>query len=317
MSSPLQEFQNKHKERWNVLQDIPAWEVETVINWLRNIFVYVDTSGMYTEEKYQYSVVRSIETENRLLISNDMGINTGSWEQMRGSLLGLLRAEDYRNIIVFLECVVKYVRESDRGVLYRKNFLDSNTVLSQLEISLERGSKWKIEFTKGSEIGLMERVDPKITKMAVDLDIDYLTKAWNEAFSVSPKPDKAIENAQHAIELIASEKGLTKDTTSVYGKLIGDIRSHPDKYISAANEAFALSEKLATGSRGTTDINHQFAEWFWNGLDLIQKSNPAHHSSKSTNGFSLSPDAGKQATLIATLICQLISSDYFFKATKG
>lgn len=294
------------------MQDIPPWEVETILSWLNSVFVYKDTSGLYESEKYQYSIVRSIETENRLLINNDLGIEIGGWSQMQGSLLRLISAGDFGSVIVFIECVVKHIRGKN-NVLFYRNVLSSEDVLARLELSLERGSKWRVEFSAKAEAGLVERVDPKLTQIAAELGNDYITRAWNEAFSVTPKPANAIENAQRAIEDIATSKGLSTAKTSVFGNLLGDIRTHPQRYVSAAKDAFALSTQIFEGKNGKTDINIQFSNWFWNGLDLIQKSNPGRHANELTKDFTLSPEVGKQATLVATLLCQLISSDFFSK----
>lgn len=313
MTSPLQEFRNQNVERWSVLQDIPPWEVETILGWLRNIFIHLNTSGLTNREQFNYSVVRAIETENRLLVAEDLQISTSSWPAMRASLEELIGQGQARNVILFIECVVKYVRESSQGVLYYRHVLSSDTVLSYLESSLERGSRWSVVFDRQADAGLLERVSPEITEIAKGLDIDYLTKAWNEAFAVSPKPDKAIANAQLAIEALASAKGLTKVKTSVYGNVLGDIRSNPTKYTSAARDAYELANKLSQDPKNPVDFNEVFSNWFWTGLDLIQKTHPARHASEDTKDFVLSPEAGKQATLIATIICELISGGYFTK----
>ncbi len=258
--------------------------------------------------------MRIIETQNRLLLPSDLKIDSESWESMHKSISEQFATNQYETFIIFLECVVKYVRDlTDHSLIYYSKLRNNEDVLNMLEVSLERGSKWKIVFEKGSESGLIERVDSNITKIAKELFNDYLTKAWNEAFGVIPKPDKAIENAQRAVELIASEKGLTNSKTGVYGNLLGDIRSNPDKYISIAKTAYDLSEKLSMNPKVSISINDQFSNWFWQGMDLIQKTNPIHHVSDKTKDFILAPEAGKQAVLIATIICQLISLGYFTK----
>lgn len=314
--SPLQEFKKRNVERWSVLQDIPQWEMESILTWLREIFMHTDNSGMYSKDIFHYNIIRAIETENRIMVEDDLGIGTDSWSGMKTSIFRLIESGDINKLVLFIECVVKYVRESSYKLRYYGSDVENEIILHDLEIFLSRGSKWRVIYDKGVEAGLIERVNDNLTQIAKSLESDYLTKAWNEAFSVTPNPERAIEYAQRAVEMIASEKGLTLDKTSVYGKLIGDIRAHPENYVSAANGAYSLAEKLSKDPNNPTSINVQFSNWFWMGMDLIQKTHPTRHVSDETKDFVLSPEAGKQATLIATLICQLIEVGYLTKLSK-
>lgn len=319
MTSPLQDFKQKHSERWEVLQDIPAWEQATVLTWLKSIFL-VNISNSYSlgpSEQFNYRIVRTIETTHRILIEEDLNISTDSWSDMLQSLQSLLLKEDYYSFVCFLDAVIVYVRDNPQEWLTYDNDIQlKQTVLCYLEQSLERGSRWTIVFDEGAEAGLVERVDGRLVQAARQVDSNYLTKAWNLAFSVTPNPSKAIEEAQHAVEQVAFESGLTTDKTSVYGKLLGDIRANPGKYLSAAVDAYNLQDTISTDPKHLTSTNERFAHWMWTGMDLVQRSNPGHHVSDATKDFELEPAAGKQAVLIATLLCQLIKTRYFTKAPK-
>lgn len=314
MTSPLEKFKQEHTERWTVLQDIPPWEYESVILWLQLVF----SNGGGTD--FRGVIVQTINREFRLRLRSDLDIDATNWKSMRQSLVQLINSDQIDKFILFLDCVVHYVRDyGDHSGVFREvefNYAYKNidSVLQELENVLENGSKWTVVFETNSDDGLIERVDGQLTKLAKDLNNDHLTKAWNQAFAVRPDPAKAIEDAQKAVEHEASNNGLTTVKTGVFGNLLGDIRAHPDKYISAAKDAYNLSNQISNDPNSPVDFNIQFSNWFSATMDLMQKSNPGHHASIETKNFKLGQGAAKQEVLIATLLCELISKGYFKKA---
>jgi hypothetical protein len=216
--------------------------------------------------------------------------------------------------LAFLDVTVQFIRsQGDDFMAIADSSMRSKGVLNMLDGVLKNGSKWTVVYEPDAESGLVERVNNELTQKAKELHINALTKAWNEAFGVRPNPERAVENAQKAIEITASQAGLTNAKTSVYGNLLGDIEVHPDQYISAAAESFGLQDKLA---KKPMEINEKFAKWFADGMDLIQKTNPGRHSSTATDGFALQPDAAQQAVLTATVLCYLIQTKSFIKKDK-
>lgn len=186
-------------------------------------------------------------------------------------------------------------------------------MLNNIDDLLSNGSKWKVLRSRNSDSGLIERVNPEITKIAQNLDNDFLTKAWNQAFQRQPDPENAVVLAQKAIEDIASNLGLTKAASKVYGTLLGDIKANPHLYFSRARDAYDLQNIITKQPKDKLNVNEQFANWFWSGMDLIQKTNPGRHPSKEVGEFSLSAEAAQQAVIIATMICWFIESGSFFK----
>lgn len=218
-------------------------------------------------------------------------------------------------ILSLLDVTVKYIRDYAPRKLdtYYDGMLNCEAILDAIEGLLENGSKWTVLRTQNSESGLIERVNPEITKIAQKIDNDFLTKAWNQAFQRQPNPEGAVMSAQRAIENIASERGLTKATSKVYGTLLGDIKTNPHRYFSKAKEAYSLQNTITKQSKDDLNVNEQFANWFWNGMDLIQKTNPARHASSVVKAFSLSAEAAQQAVIIATMISWFIESGSFAK----
>lgn len=317
MASPLEEFKSNNIQRWDVLQDLPPWEQETVSNWLKNIFVE-EASTFNGRDKFKYSICRTIETENRLMIHEDLGINCGSWSSINASYWELVGAEDFRKLLIFIECVVKYVRDG-RGSLitFYSTKISREQALMFLDISLGHGSKWKVVHEKYADNGLEARVDTNLTGIAAELKLNDLTEAWNAAFAVKPDPQRAIEYAQNAIEHVASEHKLTAAKTSVYGNLLGDIKNHPENYVSVASGAFSLMEQIAMDPKNPVKYDDQFSGWVAGAMELIQKSNPARHKSELTKNFVLEPAVGQQAVLMATVLCQLIASGSFIRRQKS
>jgi hypothetical protein len=171
----------------------------------------------------------------------------------------------------------------------------------------------------GANVGLIERVNPQYKDTAEALGNIHLDNAWYDAFGSDTEPDRAIENAQKAIELAASKSKLTKAKTKVYGTLLGYIRINLNNtYFSVAKPEFDKSLALTNKTDGTSIlsaelIDKQYAEWLWNSMDLIQKSNPVRHKSNEADDFTVSVDTARQAVLIATLICELITKKYVYK----
>jgi hypothetical protein len=307
MVSPLQEFQNKNRERWKVMYDIPPWIIDPIIAQLENIFFKVNNDN----------VIQTIQREMRMMFSDYCTVDY----EYRQNFLRDLR-EDGNNgsgkiILALLDVAVKYIRDYAPDKLYiidpDIDVLYCEDVLNEIDSLLRSGSRWKILWTEDSESGLIERVNPEITKIAQNLDNDFLTKAWNQAFQCQPDPENAVVSAQKAIENIASNLGLTKATSKVYGTLLGDIKANPHLYFSRARDAYDLQNIITKQPKDKLNVNEQFANWFWSGMDLIQKTNPGRHPSKEVGEFSLSAEAAQQAVIIATMICWFIESGSFFK----
>lgn len=305
MVSPLQEFQNKHRERWSVMQDIPPWSVDGIIRQLEGIFFDVKNDN----------VINTIQCEMRMMLAVYCPVNYKYKEDFRRDL-----KEDSNNgsgevILTLLDVAVKYIRDYAPRELdtHHDGMLNCEAILDAIEGLLENGSKWTVLRTQNSESGLIERINPEMTEIAQKINNDFLTKAWNQAFQLRADPEGAVESAQRAIESIASDRGLTKATSRVYGTLLGDIKANPHCYFSKAREAYALHNSLAKQSKDKLDINKQFANWFWSGMDLIQKTNPARHASNAVKDFKLSAEAAQQAVIIATMISWFIESGSFAK----
>ena len=307
MASPLQEFQNNNRERWKVMYDIPPWIIDPIIARLENIFFSVNNDN----------VIQTIQREMRMMFSDYCTVDY----EYRQNFLRDLR-EDGNNgsgkiILALLDVAVKYIRDYAPDELHIIDLgidvLYCEDVLNEIDGLLRSGSKWKILWTEDSESGLVERVNSEITKTAQELDNNFLTKAWNQAFQRQPDPEHAVASAQKAIEDIASNRGLTKATSKVYGTLLGDIKTNPHRYFSKAREAYDLQNIITKQSKDKLNVNEQFANWFWSGMDLIQKTNPARHVSNEVKEFSLSTEAAQQAVVIATMICWFIESGSFSK----
>lgn len=309
MASPLQEFQNKSRERWKVMHDVPPWSVDSIVRYITLIFFSVENDN----------VIQTIQRRMRIMLPEYCPVDYDDRYNFLRSLKDDSSNGSEKIVLPLLDIVVKYIRRDyapNRLWVkdgYDRRYLHDYDMLNNIDDLLSNGSKWKVLRSRNSDSGLIERVNPEITKIAQNLDNDFLIKAWNQAFQRQPDPENAVVSAQKAIENIASNLGLTKATSKVYGTLLGDIKANPHLYFSRARDAYDLQNIITKQPKDKLNVNEQFANWFWSGMDLIQKTNPGRHPSKEVGEFSLSAEAAQQAVIIATMICWFIESGSFFK----
>ncbi len=290
------------------MHDVPPWSVDSIIRYITLIFFSVENDN----------VIQTIQRRMRIMLPEYYPVDYADRYNFLRSLKDDSSNGSEKIVLPLLDIVVKYIRDYAPNGLwvkdgYNRRYLHNYDMLNNIDSLLSNGSKWRVLRGQNSESGLIERVNPEITKIAQNLDNDFLIKAWNQAFQRQPDPENAVVSAQKAIENIASERGLTKATSKVYGTLLGDIKTNPHRYFSKAKEAYSLQNIITKQSKDDLNVNEQFASWFWNGMDLIQKTNPARHQSEATKDFSLSAEAAQQAVVIATMICWLIESGSFSK----
>lgn len=308
MASPLQEFQNKSRERWKVMHDVPPWSVDSIVRYITLIFFSVENDN----------VIQTIQRRMRIMLPEYCPVDYDDRYNFLRSLKDDSSNGSEKIVLPLLDIVVKYIRDYAPNRLwvkdgYDRRYLHDYDMLNNIDDLLSNGSKWKVLRSRNSDSGLIERVNPEITKIAQNLDNDFLIKAWNQAFQRQPDPENAVVSAQKAIENIASNLGLTKATSKAYGTLLGDIKANPHLYFSRARDAYDLQNIITKQPKDKLNVNEQFANWFWSGMDLIQKTNPGRHPSKEVGEFSLSAEAAQQAVIIATMICWFIESGSFFK----
>lgn len=311
MASPLQKYENSNRERWKVVHDIPPWILDSITIYIESIFFDVKNDN----------VVQTIQRGMRMMLPDYCRIDYTNRRSFSQAL-----EQDGDNgckemVLPLLDLAVKYIRDYAPRQLHIKKGYDTHNffyhdLLDGIDSLLRNGSKWRVLRDRNSESGLIERVNPEITKIAQNIDNDFLTKAWNQAFQRQPDPENAVMSAQKAIESIASDRGLTSATSKVYGALLGDIKANPTLYFSKARDAYDLQNVITKQSKDESDINGQFAEWFANGMDLIQKTNPARHSSGITKDFKLSAEAAQQVVVIATMLVWFIESGSFQRMNK-
>lgn len=315
MTSPLEKYNKENESRWEVLSDIPAWEEDRVLNWIKGVtFKEARDEWSNVISKYNPNVLAVIQRKERIIFS-DLGILTVTWSMLHGSLLEVLQSNPERLILV-LETLVKYVRDNANGqgeVDFFSKRERKSDVLGFLEDILGNGSKWRVVTTPKAKAGLEERTSEELTDVAKSLANNDLTDAWNYAFGRETDAKLAIEKAQNAIEYFATKTGLTKVKTSVYGNLLADIKAHPDKYESAAVVQFAEQDNAHNGTHPDGTLNDMMATWFWNTMNLIQKTNVIRHKNSDNDGYVIPIAVARQAVLMATLLCEFIEKEYFKK----
>ena len=254
MASPLKEYENNNRERWKVMHDIPPWHAESIITCIMRIFFSVENDD----------VIQTIQCRRRIMLSEYCPVDYHNEHSFLKSL-----EEDYNKgsgdiVLHLLDITVKYIRDYAPSPLYvrgddRVLCIYPRSVLRDIEGFLDNGSKWKVLRDQNSESGLIERVNPEITKITQEINDDFLTKAWNQAFQCQPDPENAVVSAQKAIENIASNLGLTKATSKVYGTLLGDIKANPHLYFSRARDAYDLQNIITKQPKDKLNVNEQFA----------------------------------------------------------
>ena len=266
---------------------------------------------------FNSTVLPAIQRKERMIFS-ELEVDTTNWSVFEASLKRLLQSNPERFVLV-LETLVKYVRDSADSsgyVLYRDGQRYSKDLLGMLDTFLANGSKWRVVTQKGARAGLAERASEELTEVAKKLSNTDLTDAWNYAYGASTDAKLAIEKAQNAVEYFATKAGLTKSKSSVYGTLLGDIKSHPDKYTSAAFEQFKEQDESHKGQQADGTLNDMMANWFWHTMNLIQKTNVVRHKNSENHEYTIPIEAARQAVLMATLLCEMIEKEYFKKVAS-
>ncbi|MGV9002059.1 MAG: hypothetical protein ACOH18_03865 [Candidatus Saccharimonadaceae bacterium] len=315
MVSPLEKYDQENESRWEVLLDIPKWEQTDIFWWIKGVVHEAgrDQWGNTTRE-YNADLFQGIQKKERIIF-DELGISTWSWSALEESLRMQLDRNPERFLLV-LETLVKYVRDgadSSGRVDFYDQRVSSEKVLRYLDKSLGNGSKWRVINTVSAKAGLEERASQQLTDVAKLLNNNDLTDAWNYAFGRESDAKLAIEKAQNAIEYYATKSGLSKATSSVYGVLLGDIKAHPEKYMSVASQQYAEQDDAVKGMNLDGGLNNMMSNWFWQGLNLIQKTNVMRHKTSDNDGYVIPIEAARQAVLIATLICEMIEKQYFKK----
>lgn len=315
MVSPLEKYDKDNESRWEVLKDVPEWEIDRVMSWVNGV-THERTYDRYSNAvaTYDGTLLTMMQRKERLIF-NDLGVDISSWPNLSASLRNLLET-NVEWFIIVLETLVKRVRDnadSNGQVSFSKSKIDSEEALNMLDNVLGNGSKWRIVHERGAKAGLEERASEEITDIAKSLANSDLIDAWNYAFGREPDSKLAIEKAQNAIEYFASKYGLTKATSSVYGVVLSDIKAHPDKYESAAVQQFAEQDNALKEENPDGTLNDMMSGWFWHTLNLIQKINVIRHKTGDNDGYVIPIEAARQAVLMATLICEFIKKGYFKK----
>lgn len=316
MVSPLEKYDKDNESRWEVLKDLPEWEIDRVMLWVEAV-THVRTYNRFNNAvaSYDDTLLPKIQRTERIIFE-DLGVDISSWWGLSSSLRKLIET-NIEWFILVLETLVKYVRDnsdSSGQVSFSESTISSERALELLDHSLGNGSKWRVVHKEGAKAGLEERASEEMTNIAKNLSNSDLTDAWNYAYGMETDSKLAIEKAQNAIEYYASKYGLTKATSSVYGVMLSDIKVHPDKYESAAVQQFAeqdnalKEEDLLDGT-----LNNMMSNWFWHTLNLIQKTNVVRHKNGDNDGYVIPIEAARQAVLMATLICEFIEKGYFKK----
>lgn len=306
MTSPLQIYNNEHRERWDVLNDVPEWINTPLIS---------AVCGVYFTQYHEIrkDVVVNIERKMRLSIEGAVGLSLSSLDSLKIQLASGFRNGE-QGALLLLDITIKYIRDyAPSSVPFWGNEVTDKQLLQHFDDILEDGSKWTVSYESNADSGIIERVDEHLLELANQVNNEHLAEAWNLAFKLKPEPEKAIISAQNAIEDIATEVGLTALTTNIYGGIIGDIRTNPGKYLSSAAKAYQLQDKI---NKQSNNYNDSFALWFKDGLDFIQLTNPARHKGQAVKGFTLDTEAGQQAVVMATILGWMIKNKLFFKPDK-
>jgi hypothetical protein len=313
MTSPYEEFNRAKKERWKLFEDIPIWETTSIIKWIKSaVYVSKENGWGATVIVYDPNVLASIQRKERLMF-HEIDLNISDWESLYRDIQRHIASDDQKNVILLIELLVKKIRDSETPsnsyIHFNGNSTKIELVLTYLDMMLNNGSKWKVNFQKNAESGLILRVEKHLTQIVEDSENQTLKEAWEFAFGTKPQPDRAIEKAQSAIEQIASNKQLTTATTKVYGTIIGDLKVRLSKsYINGADKEYQLTSSLSgLPNLGNLHPNDQYVKWISDGLHLIQQSNPTRHKSKAIEGFEVSVSAAQQSVIMATAIYELIN----------
>jgi hypothetical protein len=89
---------------------------------------------------------------------------------------------------------------------------------------------------------------------------DHLDKAWQAAFGREPVPSTAYAEAVKAVEAVAIPVVLPNDPGATLGKVLGELRANPQKYV-------VIFARDATPSKGATltplEVMISLADLLW------------------------------------------------------
>lgn len=306
MSSPFEQYESDNPKHWDCLYDIPPWEWEGIIGWIREIFVVNADGYGHRETDCTREIVARIQRRYRIMF-DDIGVDYGDWFAFSAALRSKRDRRDELDVIMVIELIVKYIRDDYEFVkmYHMRNghgLSSSEMLLSYLNNMLSNGSKWRVVFKSEQIAGLVECVDENIVNVATEMNNDDLNKAWSHAFGVgSSDPDLAVKSSVRALESILSEAGVQGGTL---GREIKWLRDNSEKVQNIADTQFAARENEYFDS-------NTIYKWLRAGLDIVQKTDTERHGTKASCP-KVTRKSAQQAVIIATMLCELIKEGYFY-----
>ncbi len=127
------------------------------------------------------------------------------------------------------------------------------------EILDRSGSAWTVGSDPDGRPWLEKRVDPTVGKAAREEMAEqsnaaiHLQSAWHHVYRRNPDPSKAYSEAIKAVEAAACRVVLPSDSLATLGKVIGTLRSTPQKWDMVIGEVDTVRMMMETIWKDQTD----------------------------------------------------------------
>ncbi|MGH9015359.1 MAG: hypothetical protein ACRDZ1_15695 [Acidimicrobiia bacterium] len=264
-------------------EGVPPWLVGSLIDWLRRQ-CYVELVGWGAE----LNPDRVRELERRLHLS----LGQATPDLLLDDLLEQLAADGtllLRGVNVALGWY---------GVGLDNLSAEVERELAELENALQQaGSAWKIGYSATRGWGLERRVDETVAEAArAEMSVgrrpsEHLAEAWRHLYGRQPSPGPAYDEAVKAVEAAAIPIVCPEDKSATLGKIIGLVRSEPDRW------ALALQPHDGEGVSRLRAM-----------LELLWKSQRRHGTPDRMAPRSASPEEAEAAVLLAMTLVHWLTT---------
>lgn len=258
-------------------EGVPEWLERTLAKW---VGAFLDGKG-----RAQDDVFDQIERALRCVLEGDRPV------RRRTSLIEQMATPEFSlNVIDFLLSQIHPV------VSNRYN------ILSLAAAFAEAGSVWAVRI-RASETSyqLVRRVPPELQSTAAramspdDRAGQLLRDAWGHAFGRHPVPGMAYREAIRSIEALLQPIVSPKDTKATFGKMLGAIRSAPEKY------------RLRLQPIGDEAGESRFATL----LSILWNSEIDRHGSNSDLPLHVTDDEARDAVELAAVVVAWLRTGAF------
>ncbi len=232
------------------VEGVPPWARASLVRWLVPVL-----NAVQKRQYIAFTTRPGIPSTEFLLLAERRLHLTLKWGLGEQAALDDLGNQIAANGELFLQVIELALEHIDLGY----SFQEQDAALAELDrILTEAGSVWRVDIQqvesgpewhghKGYRVirKLQRRTSPEVVNalqamgQSARTAAPHLTSAWNHAFGRNPNPTQAYSEAIKAVEAAAIPIVSPNDRTATLGKVLGQLRSTPQKWQVVLSEGAA------------------------------------------------------------------------------